>query len=641
VHVLSIPRLNSPHLAPPPSLPPPHHSYTPLSYTVACDAECTLSWSQVLPIKGLLNLGAGSTSIHGSIQCTRMLTTHLSRCPAVAAAAESDEPADITVNLEAVAQQNPLLACSVLEAALHVAPDYNGAPGMAAGFSSSDAMQQARKTCCAAAYALPILAEVTAAVASQHAAAAAAMGAAPAKTAGQGAPGPGSDSSVLQQKLFSLLVAAVKYARFGAALTPATGHLDPAVLGSYYNSIALLGAISNAAFKFLGPGAMAETTFYDSLIMSMGTPLLWLQALGRVLLAAGQLLQQAPQFVVANGRFVCVDDISAPQQSSTYSSFTLILGRTVERLHSMLLQGGEAAAAVEAGSPAAAATPVDLARLLQLAADLQQQLDPIAMAFYSSRHEARAQGSGVSAAMQQLYTACQEGGLPQKLYGFGVACCAAFPQRGCCGNPACTNLGKFTETALASHGCSGCDKVSMQFNAMAPSYATSQCGLSQGHQEFCILPAMWRPCTCCIGFHPFMPRVCDHIACTTNRRPSFGVHGLFISQGGCCSSVTVRIAGQGPLYASEYLCSIVLFCTSVNTACASKSQGDSHLRLLCCTGLHWFAAGCQVLQSCVPQDSMEARTQGGMCSPEAAACSRGSNGGCLGSLSTAICAGSG
>jgi hypothetical protein len=63
-------------------------------------------------------------------------------------------------------------------------------------------------------------------------------------------------------------------------------------------------------------------------------------------------------------------------------------------------------------------------------------------------------------AMQKLHAACQQGGLPQQLHSFGVAYCAAFPQPGCCGNPACTNLDKFTETALASQGCLGCNRVS-------------------------------------------------------------------------------------------------------------------------------------------------------------------------------------
>ena len=380
-------------------------------------------------------------------------------------------------------QQNPLLACSVLEAALHVAPDYKLT--LAADFSSSDGMLQASATCCAAASALPILAEVIADAASQHADAPAAaleallaeVTAGPGAAAAAAAPGPSSDSSKLEQKFFCLLVAAVKYAMFCATLTPPAGPLEHAVLELYYNSITLLGASINAVFTFLGPEAVVAATFYESLLISMDSPLLWLQVLGRVLLAAGQLLQQVPQFVTATGSFVCVDgQCSAVQQSSTYSSFTLMLGRTVERLHSMLLQGGEAAAAAAAGSPAAAANPTNLARLPRLAADLQQQLDPMAMAFYLSRHDA--QGTGVSAAMQQLYTACQDGGLPQKLYGFGVACCAAFPQRGCCGNPACTNLDKFTETALASQGCSGCNKVGMHFNAVAQSYATSQCGIS-------------------------------------------------------------------------------------------------------------------------------------------------------------------
>jgi hypothetical protein len=139
----------------------------------------------------------------------------------------------------------------------------------------------------------------------------------------------------------------------------------------------------------------------------------------------------------------------------------------VTTMQSMLQQGGAAAAAVDAGLPTAAATPEKLTRLLRQAADLQQQLAPIISAFFPPSQAV--QGGVVQAAMQQLREACQAGGLPQQLQSFGVACCAAFPQRGCCGNPGCTNLEKFTETALASRGCSGCDKVrNLQIHPMSP-----------------------------------------------------------------------------------------------------------------------------------------------------------------------------
>jgi hypothetical protein len=203
----------------------------------------------------------------------------------------------------------------------------------------------------------------------------------------------------------------------------------------------------------------AEAVTEGASALSVEQQLSWFQVLGRGLVAASQLLQQVPQLIATGGGFVHVDDqFPAPSQFTLFAGVAATLGLTVMSMQSMLQQGGAAAAAVEAGLAAAAATPADLARLQQLASGLQMQVAPLTRACCSIMPVAQVDEVG-TAAMQELYAACQEGGLPQQLYSFGVACCAAFPQRGCCGNPACTNLDKFTEIALASHGCSGCDKV--------------------------------------------------------------------------------------------------------------------------------------------------------------------------------------
>lgn len=68
-------------------------------------------------------------------------------------------------------------------------------------------------------------------------------------------------------------------------------------------------------------------------------------------------------------------------------------------------------------------------------------------------------GRQVVSALWRLSTECESGGLLQRLSSFGHACCLAFPQRGCCGNPLCINLDKFSEGDLATRGCKGCNKV--------------------------------------------------------------------------------------------------------------------------------------------------------------------------------------
>jgi hypothetical protein len=338
-------------------------------------------------------------------------------------------------------------------------------------------MQHASTTCYAAAVALPVMAEVIAArVATagyyalpQHVAGSAAAATASAAAGGQqaatapaaaaaAAAGASSDTSTkLEQKMFCLLVAAVKYSRVCAALTKSAGSVGGAraVLGCYYNSMTLLCASSSAAIAMLGPVAAVAV---GASKLSRKQQLLWFHVLGRVLVAASQLLQQVPQWVSPGGFLRLDPAFPAPNQFSEFAGVTSMLGVTLMSMQSMLQQGGAAAAAVDAGSPAAAATPADITQLLQQAAGLLLQLAPIAQAFCAN--DEGAEGADVLA-MQRLHAACQAGGLPEQLYSFGMACCATFPQRGSCGNPACTSLEKFTETALASQGCSGCNKVRM------------------------------------------------------------------------------------------------------------------------------------------------------------------------------------
>jgi hypothetical protein len=343
--------------------------------------------------------------------------------------------------LAAIVEQNPLLAVSVMEAALHVLPSYSGTAAAAAASSSSDRLQTGSHWCVEAAVALPIMAEATAARA------AAATAASRANSS--------SDSSKLEQKMFCLLVAAVKYVQVTANLTRSARPHEPEVLRCYFHSTTLLVAITRAAMRVLGD---AEDVAAGGSQLSAEQQLLWFQVLGRVVIAAGQLLQQTPQFISGGGGLVHVDDMyPAPKLFSLYCGVVATLGLAVMSMQSMLQQGMAAAAAVAAGSPAAAATFNDLAQLQQQADGLQMQVAPLTRAFCMGSQEMY--GGDVSAALHELQAACQQGGLPQQLHSFGAACCAAFPTRGCCGNPACTNLDKFSEAALASQGCSGCHKV--------------------------------------------------------------------------------------------------------------------------------------------------------------------------------------
>jgi hypothetical protein len=279
--------------------------------------------------------------------------------------------------------------------------------------------------------------------------------------------------------LYCTLVAALKYVQASAAMQgPAE-----AAMHTFYNATELLCACGSAVSRMLGScsqltmgmhtmpaSALAAAANTDAQLHSeREQQLVWLDVLGRLLVAAGQLLQQVPQRVSASGDLV-LESLVLPkaQQFAQYAELMQAL------LMTMAGFGFYGVLRHRAAVPTAllvAATQADCARLLQQARDLQEQVHAIATLFQQSSGYG-AEGmqdqqrlAGVQA-MMQLRAACQQGGLPQQLHNFGVAYCATFPQRGCCGNPACTNLDKFTETTLSSHGCSGCDKVSMRISSM-------------------------------------------------------------------------------------------------------------------------------------------------------------------------------
>ena len=427
-------------------------------------------------------------------------------CPATvtaittAEAAVSDSRRRPTVNLPVVVEQNPLVACCLVEATLHASTAYSGPPGTDANAAAAAVarLQHASITCFAATLAVPVLTDAVlntlaarAASAQREAAptavgATTAAGALPA-AAGQQAAAPvvaapyahgSSYCSRLEQKLFCVLVAALKYSQASIALQgPST-----AALGPYFNAMALLCVCSSAAIRMLGNVNGPQHTLGDDTTSASARPvaaaaavvelqargfeqLIWLDVMGRLLVAAGQLLQQVPQRVTASGDCVLTDR-TRPQhnQFARYVDLLQALLLSVKALGMLgvLGQGEAAAATAVAAGTAAATTQADLSRLQQQATGLRKQVEDIQASFeYGVRGMmAQEHAAGVKA-MQQLHAACKEGGLPQQLYSFGVAYCAAFPQRGCCGNPACVNLDKFTETALACQGCSGCDKVSV------------------------------------------------------------------------------------------------------------------------------------------------------------------------------------
>lgn len=203
--------------------------------------------------------------------------------------------------------------------------------------------------------------------------------------------------------------------------------------------------------------------------LSSEQQLIWLNLMGRCLVTGAKLLQEAPKMLMANGFFVMTSNLwPEAAQFSNYVAMVVTALTTVMHMHTMLeQQGGAAAAAVVAGT--AATTTASLAGLVKQASGLQQQLMAIDKALCPGRYDADGNLTGVDdrfkrtvmpieqalAGQRRLREACASGSLLQDLASFGAAC-AAFPQPGCCGNPACSNLDKLSEAALASRYCSGC-----------------------------------------------------------------------------------------------------------------------------------------------------------------------------------------
>lgn len=372
------------------------------------------------------------------------------------------------VSLAAVVLQDPVLACMVAEAALRAAP----------AFTSNDFMQPAGNVCFAAR------------LLTDSAADAAVSTACKALTVGEQATAAAPQDSCgqrLNQQMLCLLVAALKFLQLCAARGSGAVELD-----IYYHRLGLLASCCSAALLLAGDGSCSDMyrgwTYGMSATPATAAPagagagagpgseLVWLHALGRCLIAAGQLLQQVPIWVSPTGGLVLRDMRRQTEtQLKSFKMLTRVLVGAVMSMHNMLQPGGAAAAAITAGSPApAAATAKDLARLQKQAAELQQQLAAIHKQMSPEDYDAAVNWAGHSpkaaadsmmissqatSALQQLHAACVSGKLPQDLHSFGVACCAAFPQHGCCGNPACTSLDKFSEVALASLACTGCNKV--------------------------------------------------------------------------------------------------------------------------------------------------------------------------------------
>jgi len=372
-----------------------------------------------------------------------------------------------------------VLACIVAEAALRAAPAFN----------SDTFLQPAGNVCYGARLLVDSAADAVATTGKALTAGGQATAAAPQDGNGER----------LNQQMLCLLVAALKFLQSSAA--KGSGAAEQEI---FYHRLGLLASCCSAAVLLLGDAGCSDLyrlwTYQQDMPAAAATApapagagagscaaagasllsseLVWLYALGRCLIAAGQVLQQVPIWVSPMGGFVLSVMPRQPEtQLKSFKVLTRTLVGAVMRMHSILQPGGAAAAAVTAGSPAAAAATVqDLARLQKQAADVQQQLAVIHKQMSPEDYDAEGNWAGQSpkaaaagsmnnnssqatSALQQLHAACTSGELQQHLHSFGVTCCAAFPQRGCCGNPACTRLDKSSEAALASLGCTGCSKV--------------------------------------------------------------------------------------------------------------------------------------------------------------------------------------
>jgi hypothetical protein len=215
-------------------------------------------------------------------------------CPATVTAITTAEAAVLdsrrrpTVNLAVVVEQDPLVACCLVKATLHASTAYSGHPGTDANAAAVARLQHASITCFAAILAVPVLTDAVlntlaarAASAQREAAptavgATTAAGALPA-AAGQPAAAPvaaapyahgSSYCSRLEQKLFCVLVAALKYSQASIALQgPST-----AALGPYFNAMALLCVCSSAAIRMLGNVNGPHHTLVDDTTSASARP---------------------------------------------------------------------------------------------------------------------------------------------------------------------------------------------------------------------------------------------------------------------------------------------------------------------------------------------------------------------------------
>jgi hypothetical protein len=125
---------------------------------------------------------------------------------------------------------------------------------------------------------------------------------------------------MLEQKLHCTLVAALKYVQASAALQGSA----EAAMHTYYNATELLCACSSAVnsrmlascsqltwdIHTMPAAALAAAADADAQLHSeREQQLMWLDVLGRLLVAAGQLLQQLPQRVSASGDLVLEDHV--------------------------------------------------------------------------------------------------------------------------------------------------------------------------------------------------------------------------------------------------------------------------------------------------------------------------------------------
>jgi hypothetical protein len=384
-----------------------------------------------------------------------------------------------SVNLLAVMDQAPLLCSAVAEAVMRTKLAFLDIYG---GLESR--LMHVSNTCGGCGIAVAFLTEATArACAAGRQAPGGSSSAAAGGKGGKAGAAAGFDDGPLLQQLSCTLLSGFKLIQ-GTALNGPAG----AKMQLYVNRCGLFDDVVAAVYSLLGDVTHSRVHVHwesgptPTAVAAAGAPpsteqqLLGLHLLGRSLLAAQALLQQVPS---TGGAFAMVAAlVPGMQLHSRVGTVLRLLVVNVMCMRKMLQEGGAAAAAVAAGAAGAAAAPVDLARLLQQAGELEAQLHSIYAAFCPADYDAQGNWAGrtpqqardsreassspahqAEASMSQLQAACQSGGLLQLLHSFGVSCCAAFPQPRCCGNPACTSLEKFSEAGLAKRGCQGCDKV--------------------------------------------------------------------------------------------------------------------------------------------------------------------------------------